>query len=65
MTDSKTIKKLVIIIFVSFFSLVLFADAEIKFKQKEVDFGEVESGSSVDLKFEFSKFIITFIYLTF
>lgn len=53
MTGIKTLKKWLMIIFLLVFSLVLFADAEIKFKEKEIDFGEIESGETIEVKFEF------------
>jgi len=53
MTGTKRVKQLLIAITVFVFAVGLFADAEIQFKSTEIDFGEVESGETVDVKYEF------------
>lgn len=53
MIRTKRVKQLLIAITVLLFSVGLFADAGIQFKEKEIDFGEVESGETVDVKYEF------------
>jgi len=47
-------KKTSIILFIiSQFSFLLFSQPVIKFKQEVIDFGEIQSGKVIDLKFEF------------
>jgi hypothetical protein len=47
-------KKTSIILFIiSQFSFLLFSQPIIKFKQKVIDFGDIQSGKVIDLKFEF------------
>lgn len=46
-------KKLLIIIFLVMITIALSAEGVIKFKEKIIDFGEVNSGKVVELKFEF------------
>jgi len=53
MTAIKKSKKWFVLISVLLSSLILFADAEIEFKEKEIDFGEIESGETVDIRYEF------------
>ncbi len=53
MIGMKRSKKLFVLISLLLSSCILFADAEIKFKEKEIDFGEIESGKTVDIKYEF------------
>ena len=49
----KISKKIFVLISLLLFSFMLLADAGIKFKEKEIDFGEVESGQTVDIRYEF------------
>jgi hypothetical protein len=46
-------KTLIILFIVSQLSFLLFSQPVIKFKQKIINFGEIQSGKVIDLKFEF------------
>lgn len=49
----KRSKKLFVPVALLLFSSILFAEAEIKFKETEIDFGEIESGDTIDINYEF------------
>ena len=49
----KRSKKTFVMISLLLSSFILLADAEIKFKEKEIDFGEIESGETIDIRYEF------------
>lgn len=53
MINTKKVKLCLVVGVVLLFSLVLAADSVMKFKQTELDFGEVESGNTVEVTFEF------------